>query len=116
MGTYSEGVSNGSCEACPANSEATQTGLTECPCIQDYYRATNEGPSVTCTRECETFLVFIFLTLKVISLFLANMNMLATLYIQCMYNHNFLFIGPELSRCVYNNRIFAYSQNHHLSH
>ena len=51
MGTYSEGVSNGPCEACPANSEATQTGLTECPCIQNYYRATNEGPSVACTRE-----------------------------------------------------------------
>ena len=51
VGTYSEGVSNGSCEACPANSEATQTGLTECPCIQDYYRAPNEGASVACTRE-----------------------------------------------------------------
>ena len=51
MGTYSEGVGNGPCEACPANSEATQTGLTECPCIQDYYRAPNEGASVACTRE-----------------------------------------------------------------
>ena len=36
---------------CPPNSEATQTGLTECTCVQDYYRATDEGPSVACTRE-----------------------------------------------------------------
>ena len=36
---------------CPANSEATQTGLTECPCIQDYYRADSEGPGAACTRK-----------------------------------------------------------------
>ena len=54
VGTYSEGVSNGACLTCPSNSEATQTGLTECTCVQDYYRATDEGPSVACTRECST--------------------------------------------------------------
>ena len=36
---------------CPAKSEATQTGLTECPCVQDYYRADSEGPSASCTRK-----------------------------------------------------------------
>ena len=36
---------------CPANSEATQTGLTECPCVQDYYRADYEGPGAACTRK-----------------------------------------------------------------
>ena len=51
MGTYSADVSNGPCEACPANSVATQTGLTVCPCMQDYYRAPNEWANVSCTRE-----------------------------------------------------------------
>ena len=39
---------------CPPNSEATQTGLTECTCVPGYYRATDEGPSVACTREYST--------------------------------------------------------------
>ena len=49
--TYSADVSNRPCEACPANSVATQTGLTVCPCIQDYYRAPNDWANVSCTRE-----------------------------------------------------------------
>ena len=40
---------------CPANSEATQTGLTECPCVQDYYRADYEDPSAACTRKMEPY-------------------------------------------------------------
>ena len=51
MGTYSDDISNGQCELCPANSEANVTGLSVCPCIQNYYRTTDEEASVTCTRE-----------------------------------------------------------------
>ena len=51
-GTFSAVVSNGPCETCPANSEGTGTGLTLCPCLQNYYRAPNEEPSLPCTREC----------------------------------------------------------------
>ena len=51
MGNYSEGVSNSPCEPCPANSQSTQTGMAECPCDLEYYRAPDEGPSVNCTRE-----------------------------------------------------------------
>ena len=54
VGTYSEGLGNEECVVCPPNSDATQTGLTQCTCVQDYYRAPNEGPSVACTRECST--------------------------------------------------------------
>ena len=50
-GTFSAVVSNGPCETCPANSEGTGTGLTLCPCLQNYYRAPNEEPSLPCTRE-----------------------------------------------------------------
>ena len=49
-GTYSNVFSNELCEPCPPNSEATQTGLTECTCVQDYYGAPDEGPSANCTR------------------------------------------------------------------
>ena len=55
VGTYSEGLGNEECVVCPPNSEATQTGLTECTCVQDYYRDIDEGPSVACTRECSTY-------------------------------------------------------------
>ena len=51
VGTYSEGLGNEPCVVCPPNSEATQTGLTECTCVPVYYRAPDEGPSVACTRE-----------------------------------------------------------------
>ena len=51
VGTFSDSVGNEECVECPPNSEATQTGLTQCTCVPDYYRATDEGPSVTCTRE-----------------------------------------------------------------
>ena len=51
VGYYSEVVSNTPCEPCPSNSEATQIGLRECSCVQNYYRAADERPSVACTRE-----------------------------------------------------------------
>ena len=51
LGSYSDDISNGPCELCPANSEANVTGLTLCPCIQNYYRATDEGASVPCTSK-----------------------------------------------------------------
>ena len=57
VGTYSDDISNSPCELCPANSEATVTGLSVCPCIQNYYRATDEEASVTCTREFEQALL-----------------------------------------------------------
>ena len=50
-GTFSSGLGNGPCETCPANSDGTGTALGLCPCLQDYYRAPYEGPSVPCTRE-----------------------------------------------------------------
>ena len=50
VGTYSD-VINGPCELCPANSEANVTGLSVCPCIQNYYRATDEEASVPCTSK-----------------------------------------------------------------
>ncbi|CAI8031556.1 Ephrin type-A receptor 4-A, partial [Geodia barretti] len=50
-GTFSSGLGNGPCETCPANSEGTGTGLSLCPCLQDYYRAPYEGPSVPCTQS-----------------------------------------------------------------
>ena len=51
VGSYSESVSNSPCEPCPANSQSTQTGMAECPCDLEYYRAPDEGPSVACTCE-----------------------------------------------------------------
>ena len=51
MGSYSDGVSNDPCKSCPANSEATETGLAECPCIQNYYRAPDEKANVSCASE-----------------------------------------------------------------
>ena len=50
VGAYSDGKDS-SCQPCPANSEATQTGLSECPCVLHYYRAASEGPRVACTSE-----------------------------------------------------------------
>lgn len=51
VGTFSDTLSNDPCQPCPANSEAMQTGLTECPCQQDYYRAPTEESSIACTRK-----------------------------------------------------------------
>ena len=51
VGSYSDGVSNDLCESCPTNSEATETGLAECPCIQNYYRATDEKADLPCASE-----------------------------------------------------------------
>ncbi|CAI8031783.1 Ephrin type-A receptor 4-A, partial [Geodia barretti] len=50
-GTFSSGLGNGPCETCPANSEGTGTGLSLCPCLQDYCRAPYEGPSILCTQS-----------------------------------------------------------------
>ena len=55
-GTYSDSVSNSPCQSCPDNSEATQTGLSECPCVQNYYRAPDEGAGEACT--CELWIVY----------------------------------------------------------
>ena len=54
VGTFSDTVSNSTCQSCPANSEATQPGLTACPCVQTYYRAPYEGAGEPCTRECNS--------------------------------------------------------------
>ena len=53
-GTYSDSVSNSPCQSCPDNSEATQTGLSECPGVQNYYRVPDEGAGEPCTRELWT--------------------------------------------------------------
>ena len=53
-GTYSDSVSSSPCQSCPDNSEATQTGLSECPCVQNYYRVPDEGAGEACTRELWT--------------------------------------------------------------
>ena len=50
VGTYSDDI-NDQCELCPANSEANVTGLSVCPCIQNYYRATDEEASVPYTSK-----------------------------------------------------------------
>ena len=47
-GTYSNDLSNGPCLTCPDNSEATVTGLSECPCISGYSRLPGDGPSAAC--------------------------------------------------------------------
>ena len=59
VGTFSDSVSNSACQTCPSNSEATQPGLTECPCVQTYYRAPDEKAGDPCTREftSENFLI-----------------------------------------------------------
>ena len=61
VGTFSDSVSNSVCQSCPANSEATQPGLTKCPCVQTYYRVPDEGAGENCTREltCESFLILV---------------------------------------------------------
>ena len=51
VGTFSDSVSNSACRSCPANSGATHPGLTECPCVQTYYRAPDEGAREACKRE-----------------------------------------------------------------
>ena len=51
VGTYSDDVSNSPCESCPTNSDATETGLKKCPCIQSYFRALEEKANVPCASE-----------------------------------------------------------------
>ena len=50
-GTFSSGVGNGPCQTCPANRQWTGTGLSLCPCLQNYYRTHYEDPSTPCTSE-----------------------------------------------------------------
>ena len=69
-GTYSDSVSNSPCQSCPDNSEATQTGLSECPCVQNYYRASDEGAGEPCTRELWTVYMWTTTTLEKTSIFL----------------------------------------------
>ena len=47
-GTYLE---NFKCQRCPANTNNTLTGgnVTMCPCLNGYFRASQEGPSNGCS-------------------------------------------------------------------
>ena len=38
------------CRVCPENSEGTMAGLSECPCVEGYYRLSGEE-NLPCTRE-----------------------------------------------------------------
>ena len=38
------------CRVCPENSEGTMAGLSECPCVEGYYRLSGEE-DFPCTRE-----------------------------------------------------------------
>jgi len=42
---------NITCLPCPANSNSTQHGLSECPCFAGYFRADGEPPERECTRK-----------------------------------------------------------------
>jgi len=42
---------NVTCLPCPANSNSTQRGLSECPCFEGYFRADGEPPERECTRK-----------------------------------------------------------------
>ena len=43
-------VLNEECHDCPENSEGMESGLSECPCVEGYYRASGEE-DLPCTRE-----------------------------------------------------------------
>ena len=53
IGTYTP--QNSPCRSCPPNSEALETGLSECSCLEGYYRAAFEGREEACTREYTGF-------------------------------------------------------------
>ena len=44
-------ATNSTCLPCPANSNSTQSGLSECPCFEGYYRTAGEPPEMGCTRK-----------------------------------------------------------------
>ena len=44
-------VTGGTCFPCPANSNSTQPRLSECACVEGYYRAAGEPPEMECTRK-----------------------------------------------------------------
>ena len=48
-GTYFSS-SNSSCSTCPANSVSEEEGLTQCTCIEGYYRAA-QGEDLPCERK-----------------------------------------------------------------
>ena len=43
-------VLNEECRDCPENSEGMEFGLSVCPCVEGYYRASGEE-DLPCTRE-----------------------------------------------------------------
>ena len=43
-------VLNEECRNCPENSEGMESGLSECPCVERYYRASGEE-DLPCTRK-----------------------------------------------------------------
>ena len=49
-GTYLS-PSNGSCSDCPANSVSEEEGLTQCTCVEGYYRAPQGEEDLPCTRR-----------------------------------------------------------------
>ena len=54
-GTYLS-PSNGSCSDCPANSVSEEEGLTQCTCVEGYYRATQgEDSPCTCMKIAEVY-------------------------------------------------------------
>ena len=50
-------VLNEECRDCPGNSEGMHSGLSECPCVEGYYRASGEE-DLPCTRELHTFIQY----------------------------------------------------------
>ena len=54
-GTYLS-PGNGSCSDCPANSVSEEEGLTQCTCVEGYYRAPQGEEDFPCTRMKNSFL------------------------------------------------------------
>ena len=44
-------ATNDTCLPCPANSNSTQSGASECPCFEGYYRAAGKPPEMACTSK-----------------------------------------------------------------
>lgn len=49
-GFYRHSQETENCLKCPPNSFSSSPGAKECPCLQNFFRASNEDQSVTCTR------------------------------------------------------------------
>ena len=57
IGTYTP--QNSPCEPCPPNSEAPEPGMSECSCLEGYYRAPFEESHEGCTCEYAHFVEFV---------------------------------------------------------